>query len=155
MEISQAVTQEEIALARALFQQYAAWLGVDLCFQGFDSELAGLPGAYAPPRGRLLLTLTEGRAVGCVGLRPLSDTVCEMKRLFVGPEFRGQGIGRELAKKAIEEARKIGYSSMRLDTLPIMIGAIGLYEALGFVRRSAYYDTPLNDTVFMELRLKR
>ncbi len=151
--IIQARTPQQIALARGLFEEYAASLNVSLCFQGFTAELAGLPGLYAPPRGRLLLMMEQKEAAGCVALRPVNDQVCEMKRLFVRPEFRDRGVGRKLAKKAIQEARTIGYSTMRLDTLPQMKAAIGLYEALGFTRCPAYYETPLNETVFMQLAL--
>lgn len=153
MRICQAVTPEQIALARALFEEYAAWLGVDLSFQGFAAESAGLPGAYAPPRGRLLLALAGGEVAGCVALRALDDGICEMKRLFVRPAFRRQGVGKRLAERIVVEARAMGYRTMRLDTLPQMQAAIRLYEALGFVRCAAYYDTPLPDTVFMELQL--
>ncbi len=154
MTICPAVTPEHLALARVLFEEYAAWLGVDLSFQGFAAELAGLPGAYAPPRGRLLLAMDDdGGAAGCVALRPLSRGVCEMKRLYVRSAFRGQGVGRLLAGQIVAEARAIGYRSMKLDTLPRMQAAIRIYEALGFVRCPAYYPTPLADTVFMELRL--
>ena len=154
MEIFQASTQEELEQARSLFEEYAAWLRVDLCFQGFAAELAGLPGVYAPPRGRLLLAIdSSGQAAGCVALRPLEESVCEMKRLFVRPAFRGRGIGRTLAERVIAEAQSIGYATMKLDTLPKINAATRLYEILGFVRCEAYYNTPLEDTIFMELRL--
>ena len=153
MKICQAITPEQIVLLRTLFEEYAGWLGIDLSFQGFAAELAGLPGVYAPPRGRLLLALAVNGVSGCVALRPLGDGVCEMKRLFVRSGFRGQGVGKLLAEQIVEEARAIGYRMMRLDTLPSMQGAIRLYETLGFTRRTAYYETPLPDTVFMELHL--
>jgi ribosomal protein S18 acetylase RimI-like enzyme len=153
MKICQATTPEQIALSRVLFEEYAGWLGIDLSYQGFAAELDGLPGSYAPPRGRLLLALASGEAAGCVALRPLEGTICEMKRLFVRPAFRGQRIGRLLAERVVEDARAIGYRTMRLDTLPCMQAAIRLYEALGFVRCATYYQTPLQDTVFMELQL--
>ena len=152
MEIREAIVQEDIETARALFREYAAWLRVDLCFQNFAEELASLPGLYAPPRGRLLVAWLDGEAMGCVALRPLKDSLCEMKRLFVRPAFRRQKVGRRLAEHTIAEARLSGYSAMVLDSLPSMAPAITLYESLGFVRRSAYYATPLKDTVFMELR---
>jgi len=153
MQICQAVTGEQIGAIRELFDEYAAWLQIDLCFQGFAAEVAMLPGLYAPPRGCLLLaTQTEGIA-GCVALRPVSETACEMKRLFVRPSCQGHGLGSALAQRVIFEAKNIGYSTMRLDTLPSMHTAIRLYESLGFVRRSAYYDTPLQETIFMELDL--
>jgi GNAT superfamily N-acetyltransferase len=117
MKICQAVTPEQIGLARTLFEEYAAWLGIDLSFQGFAAELAGLPGFYVPPRGRLLLALARSEAAGCVALRPLAEGVCEMKRLFVRSGFRGQGIGRRLGERIVAEARTIGYRTMRLDTL--------------------------------------
>jgi len=153
MHIRQAITQEDTATARALFEEYAAWLGVDLCFQGFAAELAGLPGLYAPPRGRLLLAWADGGAAGCVALRPLGGSICEMKRLFVRPAFRGQDVGRMLVEKIVAEAGAIGYSNMRLDTLPSMSAATKLYESVGFTRIPAYYATPLQDTIFMGLKL--
>lgn len=151
--ICQATLPEELAFARALFEEYAAWLGVDLSFQGFAAELGGLPGPYAPPQGRLLLALQDGLALGCVALRPQEEGVCEMKRLYVRPPFRGQGVARQLVDRLVHEARLTGYQRMRLDTLPGMRAAIRLYEALGFVRCPAYYATPLPDTIFMELQL--
>ncbi len=153
MTICQAITPGQIAIARALFEEYAAWLGIDLSFQGFAAELGRLPGVYAPPRGRLLLALAGNEPSGCVALRPLEDDVCEMKRLFVRPGFRGQGCGRLLTERIVQEARAIGYRLMKLDTLAHMQPAITLYESLGFVRCPPYYATPLPDTVFMELRL--
>jgi putative acetyltransferase len=153
MQICQATTPEQIAAIRSLFQEYAAWLRIDLCFEGFADELANLPGAYAPPRGRLLLGTNTDGPTGCVALRPAGDTVCEMKRLFVRAAHQGHGLGRMLAERVIVEARNIGYAIMVLDTLPFMHAAIRLYDSLGFVRRSAYYDSPLQDTVFMELHL--
>jgi putative acetyltransferase len=153
MKICQAITPEQIALSRTLFEEYAAWLGIDLSFQGFAAELAGLPGLYVPPHGRLLLALARSEAAGCVALRPLADGVCEMKRLFVRSGYRGQGLGRRLGERIVAEARAIGYRMMRLDTLPSMQAAVRLYETLGFVRCAAYYETPLPDTIFMELQL--
>jgi putative acetyltransferase len=153
VRILQAIADPEIAAAKVLFQEYAGSLGVTLCFQGFASELAGLPGAYAPPRGRLLLAWSEKGPAGCVAFRPVSEAVCEMKRLFVRPAFRGQGLGRMLTDRVIAEARALAYTSIRLDTLPSMRQAIQLYESLGFTDRPPYYDTPLQGTVFMELKL--
>jgi GNAT superfamily N-acetyltransferase len=153
VRICQAITPEQIALTRTLFEEYAAWLSLDLSFQGFAAELACLPGVYAPPRGRLLLALAGGAAAGCVALRPLDAGVCEMKRLFVRPGFRGQGIGKLLAEQIVAEARAIGCRTMRLDTLDQMQTAIRLYEALGFARCAPYYETPLPHTVFMEVQL--
>jgi putative acetyltransferase len=153
LKIHPALTPPDLERSRVLFQEYAAWLGIDLSFQGFAAELAGLPGAYSPPRGRLLLALSNGKAVGCVALRPLGDSVCEMKRMFVHSDFRGLGVGKALAERVITEARAAGYTRMKLDTLRHMLPAIRLYESLGFVRCAAYYQTPLPDTVFMELRM--
>jgi ribosomal protein S18 acetylase RimI-like enzyme len=150
MQIQPAAIPQDLAVVRALFQEYAAWLNVDLCFQGFADELAQLPGSYAPPRGRLFIAWENDVAVGCGALRPITDSVCEMKRLYVRPPFRGQGLGKQLAETLIAEAKQIEYSAMRLDTLPSMVAAARLYESLGFVRRDAYYDTPLADTIFME-----
>jgi putative acetyltransferase len=115
-------------------------VGIDFAFQNVSDELAGLPGVYAPPRGRLLIALEGREALGGAALRPLEDRICGMKRLFVRPEFRGQSLGRQLAEEIIKEARAIGYAKMRLDTLPFMQAAIRLYESLGFVRSGAYYD---------------
>jgi putative acetyltransferase len=154
MRIHQAETDLEIETVRSLFQEYAAGLGVSLCFQGFAAELAGLPGQYAPPRGRLFLASTNERVVGCVALRPIADTIGEMKRLFVRPAFRGQGIGRKLAECIIAEGRGIGYQRIRLDTLPVLSAATRLYESMGFARCAPYYDTPLPETTFMELLLE-
>jgi GNAT superfamily N-acetyltransferase len=154
VEIVQANSPVEIAMAHELFQEYAAGLGIDLSFQGFDAELAGLPGSYAPPAGRLLLALAKGDAAGCVALRPVAEGCCELKRLFVRPAFRGQGLGKRLAQRLITEGRLIGYTTVRLDTLHTMRAAIQLYESIGFVRCRRYYSTPLPHTVFMELTLQ-
>jgi putative acetyltransferase len=151
MPIRHASIPDDIAVVHELFQEYAAALAVDLCFQGFAEELAQLPGTYAPPRGRLMLAWANDVAAGCVALRPIADSVCEMKRLYVRPAFRGQDLGKQLAERVTAEAKHIGYSSMRLDTLPQMSATTRLYESLGFVRRNAYYNTPLQDTIFMEL----
>ena len=153
MNLCQAITRQQITLARTLFEEYAAAIGIDLSFQGFAAELAALPGLYAPPRGRLLLALEGDEALACIALRPREEGVCEMKRLFVRPAFRRQGLGRRLAQQLIAEAHAIGYARMRLDTLSSMQPALRLYESLGFVRCPAYYETPLPNTVFMELQL--
>ena len=154
MEIVQALTPGHVAEARALFREYERSLGIDLCFQGFEQELAGLPGAYAPPRGRLLLSLDGAAPAGCVALRPLADAVCEMKRLYVRPAFRGRRAGRQLAQAVIAEARAIGYARMRLDTLPSMKEALALYRALGFVEIAPYYANPVPGARFLELDLR-
>jgi putative acetyltransferase len=158
--IRPARSPEDIALTRALFLEYARWLNVDLCFQGFDAELAGLPGAYAPPRGRLLLAATPGTAFGCIALRPLEQEsgerdprVGEVKRLYVQPAHRGARWGHRLAETVIEEARAIGYRELKLDTLGWMAPARALYAALGFRECAAYYDNPLPEVVYMALQL--
>jgi ribosomal protein S18 acetylase RimI-like enzyme len=151
--LAQAETPEQIEEVRRLLREYEGSLGVSLCFQGFETELAALPGEYAPPGGRLLLALDAGQAVGCVTLRRLDDETCEMKRLYLRPEFRGRGAGRLLATAIIGEAQKIGYKKMRLDTLPSMREAMALYESLGFKRIEPYCDNPIPGAIFMELKL--
>lgn len=137
-----------------LFRAYAASLPIDLGYQGFDDELASLPGKYAPPDGALLIARgVSGAALGCVAMRPLAPGVCEMKRLYVAPEGRGQGLGRQLARAIIEAARARGYAEMRLDTLASMAEAQALYRRLGFTEIGAYYATPIAGTVFMGLKL--
>jgi len=153
MEIVPAHSHTDILAVRSLFVEYAENLGVDLCFQGFQEELAGLPGAYAPPDGRLLLAIDRDRAVGCVAIRNLGEGICEMKRLYVKSTYRGQGLGRRLAEAVIAEARAIGYGRMRLDSLTSLTEAAGLYRSLGFVEISPYRYNPLPDAVFMELLL--
>ena len=154
MNLNQASSPEEIEQARELFEEYAAWLQIDLCFQSFDKELAGLPGQYALPDGRLLLAFEDDQLAGCVALRKIGEGTCEMKRLFLRSQFRGKGLGRKLAETIIAEARQIGYERMRLDTLPgRMDQAIKLYRALGFKEIPAYYHNPVPDATFMELVL--
>ena len=137
----------------ALFREYQTSLGIDLGFQGFEAELAGLPGRYAPPAGRLLLGRCEEEASGCVALQALNEHECEMKRLYVRPWCRGSGLGRMLVTRVIEEARWIGYGRMCLDTLPSMGRAILLYESLGFVDIAAYRYNPVPGTRYLALDL--
>jgi len=153
MTIIPATTPADVAHARALFLDYAAESKLDLCFQGFEEELAALPGKYAPPGGRLLMAREGELTAGCGALRELTEGVSEMKRLFVRPAFRKQGVGRLLAGRLIEEARRIGYETMRLDTLASMRAARALYESLGFRRIPAYYANPLAEVVYLELAL--
>ena len=151
------LTEVDIASVKALFLEYADALDVDLCFQGFDEEMASFPGRYAPPGGCLLLALAQGAPAGAVGLRPLGETpdragLCEMKRLYVRPALRGRGLGLALTGALVGRARELGYSTMRLDTLPSMTAAMALYRALGFVEIPAYYDSP-PDHMHFELTL--
>ena len=150
IKIYHACTALDFVAARSLFQEYANWLNIDLSFQGFADELTNLPGPYVPPHGRLFLASFNNVTAGCVALRPLEKSVCEMKRLYVRPAFRHRGLGKMLAERIVTEAKLIGYSCMRLDTLSSMLPAIRLYEALGFSCIPAYYKTPLPDTIFME-----
>jgi ribosomal protein S18 acetylase RimI-like enzyme len=155
MLILSAHEPEQLKIVRQLFLEYRDSLGLDLCFQSFNEELADLPGRYAPPKGRLLLAMAGAHAVGCVGLREIGPGICEMKRLYVRPTFREQGVGRVLADAAISAAREIGYERMRLDTLGSMQVAISLYESVGFHRIGPYYANPIDDAVFMELCLRQ
>ena len=152
--IFQATTDEHIESARTLFEEYAASLGFSLCFQNFDQELKNLPGDYAPPDGCLLLAVENDQLAGCIALRKLSDDVCEMKRLFVRPAYRATGLGRTLVASLIDGACKLGYTHIRLDTIPgKMDKAIALYQSIGFVEIEPYCQNPVEGAKFMELKL--
>lgn len=139
---------------RALFLEYADSLGFSLCFQSFDQELAGLPGDYAPPQGRLLLARTGGEAAGCVALHALEPGVCEMKRLYVRPRYRARGLGKALLNTVLSEARAIGYHRMRLDTVEsVMQDAVRMYRAYGFREIAPYRENPIAGALYMELSL--
>ncbi|HSS52822.1 MAG TPA: GNAT family N-acetyltransferase [Thermoanaerobaculia bacterium] len=153
LEIVRAETPERIAEARQLFVEYADSLGFDLGFQDFGEELAGLPGDYAAPEGRLLLAIHDGRTAGCVALRDLGEGICEMKRLYVRPGFRGLRVGHALVLAVIAEAREFGYGRMRLDTVPAMERARALYASLGFREIPPYRFNPIPGTAFLELDL--
>ena len=163
----------DIPAVRELFREYEKSIGISLCFQSFDKELAELPGKYAPPQGRLLVAKAGNEFAGCIALRPLQVTVddgqqhgspgegarrytsiCEMKRLYVRPAFRGQQLGRRLAERLIEEARAIGYTHMRLDTMPSLMGAaVRLYRELGFYEIAPYCENPSPDVLYLEMAL--
>ena len=154
MDIAAAETESDIAEARAIFREYETWLGMSLCFQSFEEELAELPGKYAPPTGRLYLARVEGETAGCIALRSLGDGVCEMKRLYLREAARGKGVGIALIEKIISDAVEIGYAKMRLDTYPPKMGkAVSLYEAHGFYAIPPYYHNPHEGVLFMEKML--
>lgn len=144
---------ESISVVRELFLEYAAWLGKDLCFQGFEAELATLPGKYAPPAGAILLAWVDSSLAGCVAVRPLEPKVCEMKRLWVRDAFRGMQIGERLVRTLLARARDAGYERMRLDTLSQMHAAQALYRKLGFRETQPYYRNPLPGVVYLEKNL--
>jgi ribosomal protein S18 acetylase RimI-like enzyme len=152
MDIVDGHREEHVPAVRALFEEYAAALDVDLGFQDFQRELAELPGEYVPPGGRLLLAL-DPEPAGCVALRPYEPGVCEMKRLYVRPAYRGSGLGRTLAEAIVAAGRQAGYERMRLDTMPTMKAARGLYRSLGFAEIEAYRFNPVHGTTYFELRL--
>jgi ribosomal protein S18 acetylase RimI-like enzyme len=159
MRIETATTRGDFDLARALVREYAAGLGIDLCFQSFDDELAHLGEMYGPPSGRLLLACCDdeseetehAEAAGCVALRRLDDGTAEMKRMYVRPAFRGRGIGRMLAVAVLDAAREMGYARVRLDTLPSMGEAQSLYRSLGFVEIAPYYPNPVPGARYLEV----
>jgi len=154
LTFAQAESPAQIAKARELFLEYAHSLGFSLCFQNFDQELASLPGDYAPPEGRLLLAEYEAQLAGCVALHELESGICEMKRLYLRPLFRGKGLGRALAERIIAEARQIGYRRMRLDTVePVMRDAVAMYLKLGFKEVAPYRLNPIAGAMYMELEL--
>ena len=151
---AQAESAFQIAQARELFLEYAKSLGFSLCFQNFDKELVSLPGDYAPPQGRLLLATSEDQLAGCVALHPLERQICEMKRLYLRPPFRGKGLGRALADQIIAEARQIGYQRIRLDTVePVMKDAVAMYRKIGFQEIAPYRTNPVAGALYMELQL--
>ena len=153
MELKAVTSLKDLEEVRVLLREYAASLDFDLCFQGFEQELADLPGKYAPPDGRLWLATCAAGPAGCVAIRKLDEGICEMKRLYVRPSLRGAGVGRLLASTAIAQARDMGYRLMRLDTAPSMTAAIALYRSLGFRQIAPYCHNPLPGALFLELRL--
>lgn len=151
IEILQAETEEQINEVRKIFSEYETWLGMSLCFQGFEKELADLPGKYAPPNGRLYLAYSGSDVVGCIAMREIGPGICEMKRLYLRESARGKGVGNRLIERVIENAKEIGYKKMRLDTYPPkMAKAVNLYRSHGFNEIPRYYDNPDEDVLFME-----
>ena len=154
LSITEALSADEIATVRTLLREYQERLGIDLCFQGFEAEVEGLPGAYAPPDGRLLLALHDGAPVGCVALQRRSPSRGEMKRLYVRPAARGLGVGRALVSRVLEDARTIGYEEIVLDTLPVMFEAQRLYEQFGFRDIAPYRSNPVPGTRYLAKLLR-
>ncbi len=151
-----AQSAEQIAQVRKLFLEYAKSLGFSLCFQSFDQELASLPGDYAPPDGRLLLAEYDSHLAGCAALHKLDAEACEMKRLYLRPEFRGQGLGRSLTERILSEARAIGNQRVRLDTVePVMKDAVAMYRKIGFKEIAPYRQNPIAGALYMELDLNQ
>jgi ribosomal protein S18 acetylase RimI-like enzyme len=146
-------TAADIPEVRAMLKEYVNWIAMDLAFQEIDAELDGLPGDYAPPRGALFVATDAGHSVGMIALRPLDGPVCEMKRLYVRPAARGRGLARQLIARLCDEAKRLGYCELRLDTLPMMGDAQALYQACGFVDIEPYYETPIAGTRFMARRI--
>ncbi|MBX7103686.1 MAG: GNAT family N-acetyltransferase [Gemmataceae bacterium] len=149
MTIREAHFPNDLVVVRELFEEYAAGLGIDLCFQGFREELAGLPGMYSRPAGGVWLAEVDGIAAGCIALRPRGEDRAELKRLYVRPAFRGTGIARALAERALTAAIAIGYRQACLDTLRTMTGAIALYRSLGFAEIEPYYHNPIPEVVYL------
>ncbi len=152
-KIIHADSEEKLKTVKTLFSEYARSLDFDLCFQDFDRELDSLPGEYSPPSGALLLAVEGDEGLGCVALRRIDESTCEMKRLYVRPDFRKRGIGRSLAEKVISIAKELGYRSMKLDTVSAMVEANTLYHELGFAATEPYRFNPLECCLFLELRL--
>ena len=153
MKITKATTGQDLGEARKLFLEYASSLGFDLSFQKFDEEIARFPGEYSSPQGCILIALEDGAVAGCVAMRKIDEGICEMKRLYVRPEFRRRGLGKALALEIVEEARRAGYERMRLDTVPSMAEAIALYRLLRFNTIGPYRHNPIEGALFMELAL--
>jgi len=151
--IISASTPDHYARARRMIEDYQRWLGIDLCFQNFTGELASLETMYGPPRGALLLAEMDGEDAGCVALRDMGGGIAEMKRLYVAPDYRGLGIGRSLTEEFILIARHLGYSAVRLDTIPRLGVAYTIYQKMGFRRIGPYTHNPDPDTIFLELTL--
>jgi ribosomal protein S18 acetylase RimI-like enzyme len=154
IEIVEALSGPDLEDVRTLFLEYADSLNFSLCFQDFDAELSRLPGQYAPPKGRLYLCRVNGEPAGCIAVKPLDESICEMKRLYVRPAFRGRKIGLLLALRLINDARRIGYRAMRLDTIASMERAMGLYRSLGFKEIPPYYENPIPNAVYFELEFE-
>jgi putative acetyltransferase len=153
MQIISAESAAQLSIIRTIFREYEQFLNVDLCFQGFEEELANLPGKYAPPSGALFLAVEDNSVAGCVAVRGLESDICEMKRLYTRPSYRSKGLGRQLAQKIILQAQELGYELMRLDTLEILTEAMSLYQSLGFKKTGAYYHNPLENVIYWELPL--
>ncbi len=154
MRVREAALPEDLPAVGRLFVEYVDGLGIDLGFQDFDGELAGLPGRYAPPAGGLWLAWVDDEPVGCIGLRPLDGDRCELKRLYLRPDHRGGGLGRALVDAALRRADEAGHARVVLDTLPSMVGALALYRSMGFAEIDAYNDNPVPGVLFLERRLR-
>ena len=154
IQITDKSSAEELEQVKSLFREYASWLSVDLSFQRFEEELLALPDNYAAPIGALFMAKVDGLAAGCVAVRRFDNTTCEMKRLFVRDAYKGRGIGKQLAAKAVEAGKALGYHRMLLDTLAHMRPAIDLYTSLGFQPIAAYYDNPISNAVYLSMPLE-